>query len=113
MFTHGPRLGFGAPRVHGHVAERPVLSRSQSPHGLHPGGLRCRVRRARYGTGNYHRRQTTLERVTTFTIAEADIKQRASEEPGDGQMHTIRARKHHGATEAQSSRFDDTQLIRC
>jgi ribonuclease HI len=39
-------------------------------------------------------RQTTPERVTVFTDAQAAIKRIASEEPGPGQMYVIQARKY-------------------
>jgi len=40
------------------------------------------------------RRQTTPERVTIFTDAQAAIRRMASEEPGPGQMYALQARKH-------------------
>jgi len=40
------------------------------------------------------RRQTTPERVTIFTDAQAAIRRMALEEPGPGQMYALQARKH-------------------
>ena len=40
------------------------------------------------------RRNTTLERVTIFTDAQAAIRRMASEEPGPGQQHALQAREH-------------------
>jgi ribonuclease HI len=40
------------------------------------------------------RRQTTPERVTIFTNAQAALRRMASEEPGPGQMRAVQARKH-------------------
>jgi ribonuclease HI len=40
------------------------------------------------------RRQTTPERITSFTDAQATIKRMASEKPGSGQLYAIHARKH-------------------
>jgi len=39
-------------------------------------------------------RQTTPERVTIFTDAQAAIRRMASKEPGPGQQYTLQARKH-------------------
>ena len=39
------------------------------------------------------RGETTPERVTIFTDAQAAIRRMASEEPGPGQMHTLQVRK--------------------
>ena len=40
------------------------------------------------------RRQTTPERVTIFTDAQAAIRRMASEEPGPGQQYALQARNH-------------------
>ena len=40
------------------------------------------------------RRNTTLERVTIFSDAQAAIKRMASDEPGPGQHYALQARKH-------------------
>jgi len=40
------------------------------------------------------RRNTTPERVTIFTDAQAAIRRMASEEPGPGQQYALQARKH-------------------
>jgi len=40
------------------------------------------------------RRNTTPERVTIFTDAQAAIRRMASEEPGAGQQYALQARKH-------------------
>jgi len=40
------------------------------------------------------RRNTTPERVTIFTDAQAAIRQMASDEPGPGQQYALQARKH-------------------
>ena len=40
------------------------------------------------------RRQTTPERITNFTDAQAAIRRIASEEPGVGQQYAVQARKH-------------------
>jgi ribonuclease HI len=56
------------------------------------------------------RRQTTPERVTIFTDAQAAIRRMASEEPGPGQKYAILARKHIAAL--RSVRPDITIEIR-
>jgi hypothetical protein len=38
--------------------------------------------------------QTTPERVTIFTDAQAAIRRMASEDPGPGQMYALQARKY-------------------
>jgi ribonuclease HI len=40
------------------------------------------------------RRQTTPERVTNFTDAQAAIRRMASEVPGPGQMYVLQVRRH-------------------
>jgi len=40
------------------------------------------------------RRNTTPERVTVFTGAQAAIRRMASDEPGPGQQYTLQAQKH-------------------
>ena len=40
------------------------------------------------------RRNTTPERVTIFTDAQAAVRRMATDEPGPGQIYALRARKH-------------------
>ena len=40
------------------------------------------------------RRQTTPERITIFTDAQAAIRRMAPEEPGPGQQYALQTRKH-------------------
>jgi len=53
-------------------------------------GMHCTGPRA----GEAARRNTTPERVTIFSDAQAAIKQMASDEPGPGQQYALQARKH-------------------
>jgi len=43
--------------------------------------------------GSALRRNTTLERVTIFTDAQAAIRRMASDEPGPGQTYALQTRK--------------------
>jgi hypothetical protein len=62
------------------------------------------------------RRQTTPERVTIFTDAQAAIKRTTSEEPGPGQGYATQARKHIAALRrarpASALRSGGAQLTR-
>jgi len=53
-------------------------------------GMRCTGPRA----GEAARRNTTPERVTIFSDAQAAIKRMASDEPGRGQQYALQTRKH-------------------
>jgi len=53
-------------------------------------GMHCTGPRA----GEAARRNTTPERVTIFSNAQAAIKRMASDEPGPGQQYELQARKH-------------------
>jgi len=94
MFTNGSRLGDGAT---GYAA---VWKNGQSWVGIrtHVGynqeayDAECAALARALETAS--RRQTTPERVTVFTDAQAAVRRMASEETGSGQMYVLRARKH-------------------
>ena len=56
--------------------------------------LRCGMRCTGLRVGNAAIRNTTPERVTIFSDAQAAIKWMASDEPGPGQQYALQARKH-------------------
>jgi hypothetical protein len=66
-------------RILSRSAEWPVLGGPQESHGLQPGSLRRRVRRACQGAGNCSKATDAPERVTIFTDAQAAVKRMSSE----------------------------------
>jgi len=93
MFTDGSRLGDGAA---GYAA---VWKNGQSWVGIktHMGynqAYDAECAALARALESDLRRQATLERVTSFTDAQAAIRRMTSEEPGPGQQHALQARKH-------------------
>jgi hypothetical protein len=94
MFTDGPRLDSGATgyavtwRNGQHWVG--IKTHTGCNQEAHDAGCAALARALEVAA----RRQTTSERVTIFTDAQAAIRRMVSEEPGPGQMYANLARKH-------------------
>jgi hypothetical protein len=94
MFTDGSRLDSGAAgySVVWRNGQRWVGLKTRMGYNQEAYDAECAVLARALETAT--RRQTTLERVTIFTDAQATVKRMSSEEPGPGQLYAIQARKH-------------------
>jgi len=74
--------------------EDPDLGGHQNPHGLQPGVCDAEHAALARALESASRKETTPERITVFTDAQAARRRMALEEPGPGQQYAIQARKH-------------------
>ena len=90
MFTDGSRLDDGA------TGYAVVWRNGQTWKGIktHMGYNQEAYAALARGLESASRRNSTPERVTIFTDAQAAIKRMASDEPGPGQQYALQARKH-------------------